>query len=102
MEEILAELKKLGRFEAYGWSRAPADNYGVISVDGQTALRAGDALAEKIPEGTVDWFTRNPSSTMPGAIEALLDGLGASWYLSSVQYEQDTGLLHHEWVWQYG
>lgn len=102
MEEILTELKKLGAFAAWAWSHAPADNYGVIAVDGQNALRAGDATAEKIPEGTIDWFTRDPASTVPGEVESLLDRLGASWYLNSVQYEEDTGLLHYEWVWQSG
>lgn len=102
MDEILVELKKLGAFADYAWSHAPADNYGVIAIDGQNALRAGDALAEKVPEGTIDWFTRSPASTMPGEVESLLDRLGASWYLNSVQYEDDTGLLHYEWVWQYG
>lgn len=102
MNEILTELQKLGSFAAYAWSHAPADNYGVIAVDGQNALRAGDKLAEKVPEGTIDFFTRSPASTMPGQVESLLDRLGASWYLNSVQYESDTGLLHYEWVWQYG
>ncbi len=102
MDEILNELKKLGAFAAFAWSHAPADNYGVIAIDGQNALRAGNRLAEKIPEGTIDWFTRDPASTMPGEVESLLDRLGASWYLGSVQYEDDTGLLHYEWVWQYG
>lgn len=102
MDEILVELEKLGAFAEYAWSHAPADNYGVISIDGQNALRAGDATAEKVPEGTIDWFTRSPASTVPGEVESLLDRLGASWYLNSAQYEDDTGLLHYEWVWQYG
>ena len=103
MNEILTELKKLGDFAAWGWSSAPTDGeYGVISADGQNALRAGGALAEKVQEGTIDWFTRDPDSAMPASIEYLLNVLGASWYLNSVQYESDTGLLHYEWVWQYG
>lgn len=102
MDEILTELKKLGSFAAWGWSTSPASEYGTIAIDGQNALRAGDRLGEKIPEGTIDWFTRNPASAMPGSIEATLDSLGASWYLNSVQYESDTGLIHFEWVWQYG
>ena len=44
----------------------------------------------------------DPESTVPGGVEASLDELGASWYLNSVQYESDTGLIHYEWVWQYG
>lgn len=102
MDEILVELKKLGAFAAWGWSHAPSSDYGVISMDGQTELKAGDCQGEKIPEGTIDWFTRNPSGSVPAEVEALLDRLGASWYLNSVQYESDTGLLHYEWVWQYG
>lgn len=102
MDEILTELKKLGDFAAWGWSSSPDGEYGVISTDGQNALRSGNALAEKIPEGTIDWFTRDPNSSMPSSIETLLDLLGASWYFNGVQYESDTGLLHHEWVWQYG
>lgn len=102
MDEILTELKKLGAFAKYAWSHAPADNYGVIAMDGQNALRAGNRLGESVQEGTIDWFTRNPASAMPGSIEATLDSLGASWYLNSTQYEDDTGLIHYEWVWQYG
>lgn len=102
METILQQLQTLGSFALYGWSHAPADNYGVVSQDGQNALRGSNALAEKVQEGTVDWFSRSPTSTMPGSIESALDSLGASWYLNSVQYENDTGFIHWEWVWQYG
>ena len=102
MDEILTQLKTIGSFTAYAWSHAPADNYGVIAIDGQNALRAGDVTAEKVQEGTIDWYTHYPSSAVPGQIEALLDRMGASWYLNSIQYESDTGLIHYEWVWQYG
>lgn len=102
MDEILTELKKLGAFAKYAWSHAPADNYGTIATDGQNAFRAGDQTAEKVQEGTIDWFTRSPASAMPGKVESLLDQMGASWYLNSVQYEEDTGLIHYEWVWQHG
>ena len=102
MNEILTELQKLGSFAAWGWSKQTAGDYGVVSADGQNALRAGDALAEKVTEGTIDWFTRNPSGTVPGGVETALDALGASCYLNSIQYESDTGLIHYEWVWQYG
>lgn len=33
------------------------------------------------------------------AIQAALNGLsGCAWYLNSIQYEEDTRLLHWEWV----
>lgn len=102
MDEILIELKKLGSFAAWGWSHAPSGDYGVISMDGQTELKVGNRQGEKIPKGTIDWFTRNPSGSVPAEVEAVLDQFGASWYLNSIQYESDTGLIHYEWVWQYG
>ena len=29
-----------------------------------------------------------------------LDAAGIAWYLNSIQYEEDTGLIHYEWVWE--
>ena len=31
-------------------------------------------------------------------VEDALDEIGAAWYLNSVQFENDTGLIHIEWV----
>lgn len=102
LQTLLTALQAIGNFTAFAWSRSPNDNYGVISIDGRTALWAGDGYSEGSDEGTIDWYTRNPTSTVPADIESLLNEQGASWYLNSVQYESDTGLLHYEWVWQYG
>lgn len=99
LDTILTELKKLGSFEAYAWSRAPEDNYGVVSADGRNDFYAEDGHGEISWTGTVDWFSRNPGSTVPAGVEGALTGLGAAWYLNSVQYENDTGFLHWEWVW---
>ena len=48
MDEILTELKKLGSFAAWAWSRSPASEYGTVAIDGQNALRAGDRLGERV------------------------------------------------------
>lgn len=95
MEEILSALLPLN-FRAFAWSRAPADNYGVVSQDGRNDMVSH---IEKSATGTIDWFSRNPQSTVPAAVEEILESLGVSWYFNSLQYENDTGFLHWEWVW---
>lgn len=102
LQTLLTALRGLGNFTAFAWSHAPSDAYGVISVDGRTSLWSGDGYTEGIDEGTIDWFTRNPTDTVPAGIEGVLTDAGASWYLNAIQYEEDTGLLHYEWVWQHG
>ena len=99
LDTILAELKKLGSFEAFAWYHAPDDNYGVVSTDGRNDLFAGDAHVETSWTGTIDWFSRDPASTVPASVESALTALGVAWYFNSMQYENDTGFLHWEWVW---
>ena len=95
MNEILDALKDY-QFKAIAWSHAPADNYGVVSQDGRNDMVSH---YEESDTGTIDWFSRDPDSAVPAAVENALEGLGFSWYLNSLQYEEDTGFLHWEWVW---
>ena len=88
-------------FAQFGWSHAPAGDYGVWADDGANDLEADDVHAEHILEGTIDYFTRDPSLTPKRTIEAALDGVVA-FYLNSIQYEEDTGYIHYEWVYQRG
>ena len=45
-------------------------------------------------------FTKNEDDPLFERIPAALESIGASWYLNSVQYEDDTGLIHYEWYWE--
>ena len=86
-------------FAHFGWSKAPAGDYGVYAEDGANDLNADDLHAEKVTQGTVDYFTRDDSGAPQETIEAALDGVCA-WYLNSVQFEDDTGYIHYEWVFE--
>lgn len=85
-------------FAHFGWSRALAGDYGVWAEDGANDLRADDIHSEHITQGTVDYFTRDDSGTPQAAIEAALDNGAIAWYLNSIQFEDDTGYIHYEWV----
>ena len=74
--------------------------YIVYSVDGENALKAGNSRAETVQEGTIDLYTKNPSDPFILQIPDALDLHQISFYLNSVQYEDETGTIHYEWVWQ--
>ena len=85
-------------FARYAWSRDhfPTGDYGVYAEDGENALIADQTHTECSMRFTVDYFTRDDSDAIRTTIETALDAF--SWYLNSVQYEDDTGYIHYEWV----
>ncbi len=89
-------------FAHFGWSKAPSGDYGVWAEDSANDLMAGNVHVEKAVEGTVDYFTRDDSGTPKAAIEAALNNGEIAWYLNSIQFEDDTGYIHYEWVYQIG
>lgn len=102
LERLESALTATGLpFAYFGWSKAPDGDYGVFAEDGSNDLSAGNFHAETAPEGTVDYFTRDDSGAPQRAIEAALERVaGLAWYLNSAQYEDDTGYIHYEWVFQ--
>ena len=68
--------------------------------DGDNDLSAGNVHAERCCTGSVHLYTRAEGDKLLADIPAALEGIGASWYLNSVQYEEDTGLIHYEWYWE--
>lgn len=102
LERLETALKETGLpFAHFGWSKAPDGDYGVFAEDGSNDLSAGNSHAETTVEGTVDYFTRDDSGAPQRAIQDALEGVeGLAWYLNSVQFEDDTGYIHYEWVFQ--
>lgn len=72
----------------------------VWAEEGATALHADGGMAEQSPRGTLDYFTPDEFDPMCDAIQDKLQELGFAWELNSVQYEEDTGIIHYEWVWE--
>lgn len=99
LQELLATLCD----RVYHYTAAPNAEppYIVWAEDGAAAtVFANGRLQNQTITGTVDLFTRDlEHEPLAEAIPAALDGVCA-WRLNSVQYEDDTGLLHMEWVWE--
>ena len=68
--------------------------------DGDNDLMAGNVHAERCYTGSAHLFTKTEGDSLFTSIPQALEGIGASWYFNSVQYEEDTGLIHYEWYWE--
>ena len=100
--ELLQALNGTGiPFAAYAWAAPPqTDAWGAAGIDGGTSLAGDDVHAEDVLEGTIDLYTRQLDAADFNAVRGCLQGLDICYSLNSVQYEQDTRLIHYEWVWQ--
>lgn len=81
--------RPLGAFPAIVWAE-----------EGAASLHADNGMAEQTPAGTLDYFTQDEFDPNIDAIQAKLQELGLAWELLSVQFEEDTGVLHYEWSWE--
>lgn len=68
--------------------------------DGDNDLLAGNIHAERCFTGSVHLFTKVENDPLFAGIPEALEGIGASWYFNSSQYEEETGLIHYEWYWE--
>lgn len=80
--------------------RLQSERYFVWQEDGANDLEADGIHAEKSVTGTTDLFTKQEFDPWKDQFEAALDASGIAWYLNSIQYEEDTGFTHYEWVWE--
>lgn len=82
-------------------SRLKSSRYFVWQEDGAADMVAGNRHVETGVTGTTDLFTKKEFDPWKDAFEQSLNSTpGIAWYLSSVQFEPDTGFWHYEWVWE--
>jgi len=72
--------------------------YIVWAEEGSDDLQLNGVHVEKAITGTVDLYTKTEDDPLAASVESALDSVEGVWNLNSVQYEQETGLIHHEWV----
>lgn len=77
------------------------DNYIVWSEDSQYNSVWGDNhMTNQAIEGTIHYFTRTEYDPVADAIMDVLNDAEISFRLNSIQYEDETGYIHIEWVWR--
>lgn len=75
-------------------------SYLVWMEDGGNDFSADNIHAELCLTGTVDLYTKTENDPLMQSVPQALESIGAAWSLNSVQYEDDTGLIHYEWAWE--
>lgn len=74
--------------------------YAVWAEDSEgESFHADSHKAEQVISGSLNYFTKTEFDSTCDALQDMLDNVCCEWYLSSVQYEPDTGLIHYEWRW---
>lgn len=92
---LLTVSENFGHYEALDTSQP----YGVWAEDGETAnLDADNCKAGQTIEGTIDWFTKDEDDPVIAAIPNALNAARIGWELNSVQYEDETGYIHYEYL----
>ena len=80
--------------------RLRSDRYFVWAEDGVNDLEADNVHSERAITGTTDLYTKIEDDPWREQIEAAFEAAGIAWYRNSVQYEDEAGYIHTEWVWE--
>lgn len=79
------------------------DQYIVYAEDTGSNDQAGDNKKTcQAIQGTIDYFTKQEFDPNVEKIQEQLNNAEISFYLNSIQYEEETGYIHWEWVWEVG
>lgn len=96
-DALLEVTSNVYHYEAW----AKPDKYIVWAEDGEAdSLNTDDQKTEQVIQGTIDYFTKMEYDPNFELIQAKLNSINMSWKLNSVQYEEDTGYIHYEWIWE--
>ena len=73
--------------------------YIVWAEDSGNAFTANNRNGERAISGTIDLYSQTEYDALIDQIETALDtGAHISWSLNSVDYDDETNLIHYEWI----
>lgn len=98
-ETIIAAHTAVTNAVSHG-QRMKSDRYFVWQEDGANDLEANGVHGEKAMQGTTDLFSKTEFDPWADALGESLSSYGIAWYLNSVEFEEETGFWHWEWVWE--
>ncbi|HHY28088.1 MAG TPA: hypothetical protein GX523_15335 [Desulfitobacterium dehalogenans] len=95
-DALLTVTENVGHYEAF----KKTDQYIVWAEDGGYSGHGDNRSTTKVVTGTIDYFTKNEGDPNVEAIQNALDSIDIAWSMNSIQYEDKTGFLHYEWVFE--
>jgi len=103
LSQIGQGLASINQNSFHYWRSAPkgVKSYIVWAENNEgNSFSADNHKQRQVIEGSIDLFTKNEFDAQVEEIQELLEELGVAWNLESVQYEEETGFIHHEWMWR--
>lgn len=80
-----------------------SDQYVVWAEDNQVGGMYSDNKTKiQVLEGTIDLYTKVEYDPIFDTVQEVLNSSELSWRYNSTQFEEETGFIHHEWIWQVG
>lgn len=101
IQKLKDQLLTVGPTVYESWAHKAKTPYIVWLMNGGSDLKANGRTQEQAISGTVHLFERKtaPESFFDG-VQKALNRAECAWAISSIQHEQDTGLVHFEWSWE--
>lgn len=77
------------------------EKYIVWAEDSESSASHRDnCKSNQTIQGTIDYFTKVDGDENVDKIQDALDTANIVYRLNSIQYEEETGYIHFEWVWE--
>ncbi|MFR1802096.1 MAG: hypothetical protein ACLSWS_08610 [Faecalispora jeddahensis] len=95
-DALLTVTDNVGHYEAF----KKDDRYIVWAEDGGYSGYGDNKPTIGIITGAVHLFTKTECDPFFDAVQNALSGIDIAWKLNSIQYEDATGYIHYEWVWE--
>ncbi len=99
LSEPITVFGQLGFVYHYHKPDATQAPYAVWTETDEESFNADNAKSERQLNGTIDFYSLTEADSKLDEIETALAKLGATWTLASVQFEEDTNLIHTSWDW---
>lgn len=103
IEGIGAMLAEINEHSYHYWRSTPkgVTSYIIWAEDAEfNSFFADNHKQSQALEGTIDLFTKTEYDPQADLIQEGLENLGVAWSINSVQYEEETEFIHHEWTWR--
>lgn len=85
------------------YRRLAKKRYVVWSETGEeNSFSADNKKKEQQLTGIVDFFTPREFDNIADMIQKILNNQEIGWTLDSIQYEEETNLIHYQWRWWIG
>lgn len=98
-DTLLKVSDNVGHYEAVKKN----NQYVVWAEDSEgSSVEADNRKTNQSIQGTIDYFTRTEFDPAVDEIQKALADAEISFYLNSVQCEEETKYIHYEWIWEVG